>query len=104
MRNVGLLKEMGHETVEAGDGREAVEAYKQAEPDAVLMDIMMPVLDGLGALREILAINPQARVAMVTAMAQQAIVMEAIKAGAWDFVVKPFDPERLKDALKKLLG
>ncbi len=104
MRNVSLLKELGHETLEAGDGSQAVETYKQAKPDAVLLDITMPVMDGLEALREILAFDSSAKVAMVTAMGQQKTVMEAIKAGARDFVVKPFDPERLKAALKKLVG
>ncbi len=104
MRNVALLKELGHETVEAGDGRQAVEVFRQEQPDAVLLDITMPNLDGLGALREILTLDPGARVAMVTAMGQQAMVMEAIKAGARDFVVKPFDPDRVKTALQRLVG
>jgi two-component system chemotaxis response regulator CheY len=104
MRNVTLLKELGHDTAEAGDGNQAVEMFKQINPDAVLMDITMPGKDGLQALREILSINPNARIAMVTAMGQQAMVMEAIKAGARDFVVKPFDPDRVKAALKKLVG
>jgi two-component system chemotaxis response regulator CheY len=104
MRCVATLKELGHDAVEAGDGRQAVDMYKQAKPQAVLMDITMPGVDGLTALREILSFDPGARVAMVTAMGQQAIVMEAIKAGARDFVVKPFDPERVKAALKKLVG
>lgn len=104
MRNVALLKELGHETMEAGDGNQAVETYKQSKPDAVLMDITMPGMDGLEALREILTFDPSAKVAMVTAMGQQGIVMEAIKAGARDFVVKPFDPDRVTAALKKVIG
>ncbi|MCH8815348.1 MAG: response regulator [Chloroflexi bacterium] len=102
MRNVNLLKELGHETLEAGDGNEAVEVYKRDNPDAVLMDITMPGMDGMEALRQILAHDPAAKVAMVTAMGQQGIVMDAIKAGASDFVVKPFDPDRVKAALAKL--
>lgn len=101
-RNVSLLKGLGYETLEAGDGNEAVESYKQNNPDAVLMDITMPGMDGLEALKAILAHDPSARVAMVTAMGQQSIVMEAIKAGAADFVVKPFDPDRVSAALVKL--
>lgn len=104
MRSASVVKELGYDVLEAGDGREAVDAYKRARPDAVLMDITMPNMDGLAALAEILAFDPQAKVAMVTAMGQQSIVMEAIKAGARDFVVKPFDPERVKAALKKLIG
>ncbi len=104
MRNAALLKELGHEVIEAADGAQAVAVFKQERPDAVLMDITMPVMDGLQALKAILDIDPSARVAMVTAMGQQAIVMEAIKAGARDFVVKPFDPERVQAALKKLVA
>ncbi len=104
MRNATLLKELGHDVIEAGDGAQAVEVYKQQKPDAVLMDITMPVMDGLEALKNILGHDPAAKVAMVTAMGQQAIVMEAIKAGARDFVVKPFDPERVQAALNKLVA
>src|SRR2546428_120889 len=73
-------------------------------PDAVLMDITMPEMDGLAALKEIRKLDPTARVAMVTAMGQQAIVMEALKAGAKDFVLKPFQPDRVLGALQKLLA
>jgi two-component system chemotaxis response regulator CheY len=104
MRNVTLLKELGHETLEAGDGSQAVEVYRQQKPDAVLMDITMPGKDGLEALREIMALDPAARIAMCTAMGQQAMVMEAIKNGARDFVVKPFDPDRVQAAIRKLIG
>jgi two-component system chemotaxis response regulator CheY len=104
MRNAALLKELGHEVIEAGDGAQAVALFKQQRPDAVLMDITMPVMDGLQALKAILEIDPSARVAMVTAMGQQAVVMEAIKAGARDFVVKPFDAERVQAALRKLVA
>ncbi len=104
MRCVAGVKELGHETLEAGDGQEAVEIYKQARPQAVLLDITMPNADGLTALREIMAFDSSARVAMVTAMGQQSMVMEAIKAGARDFIVKPFEPERMKAALDKILA
>ena len=93
MRCSKLLTENGHEVVEAGTGREAVEQYKSTSPDAVLLDITMPDMDGLSALKEIRAHDSDARVAMVTAMGQQSIVMEALQAGAKDFVVKPFDAE-----------
>ena len=104
MRCVKTVKEEGHETVEAGDGSEAVEVYKQEKPNAVLLDITMPNMDGLEALRQIMAFDSNARVAMVTAMGQQGMVMEAMKAGALDIVVKPFEPDRVKATLKKLLG
>jgi two-component system chemotaxis response regulator CheY len=104
MRCVAIVKEQGHEAVEAGDGKEAIEVYKQKRPQAVLMDITMPNTDGLTALREIVAFDPNAKVAMITAMGQQGIVMEALKAGARDFVVKPFEPDRVKVTLQKLLG
>lgn len=104
MRSSTLLKELGHEVIEASDGVEAVSKYKAEHPDAVLLDITMPVMDGLEALRTILADDPNARVAMVTAMGQQQIIMEAIKAGARDFVVKPFDADRIQAALWKLVA
>lgn len=104
MRCVSNVKELGHETIEAGDGAEAIATYKERKPNAVLLDITMPGVDGLEALREIIAFDSNAKVAMVTAMGQQGIVMEALKAGARDFVVKPFEPDRVKATLEKLLG
>ena len=104
MRSVSLLEELGHEVLEAEDGRQAVEMYQENSPDAVLLDITMPVMDGLEALKAIIAHDPGAKVAMVTAMGQQQVIMEAIKAGAKDFVVKPFDGERIQEALWKLIG
>ena len=104
MRCSKLLAENGHEVVEAGTGREAVEQYKKTSPDAVLLDITMPDMDGLSALKEIRAIDSDARVAMVTAMGQQSIVMEALQAGAKDFVVKPFDADRVLAAIEKLIA
>ena len=104
MRNAAVVKELGYAVVEAEDGEKAVELYKQQGPDAVLLDITMPNMDGLTALREIILHDPDARVAMVTAMSQQSIVIEALKAGARDFVVKPFEPDRVKTALQKLVA
>ncbi|MER3420374.1 MAG: two-component system response regulator [Chloroflexota bacterium] len=104
MRCARLLQEEGHEVLEAANGREAVEIYQTHRPDAVLMDITMPEMDGLEALRAIRTIDPQARVAMLTAMGQQAIVIEAIKCGARDFVLKPFERERVLAAVAKLIG
>ena len=104
MRACKVLQENGHETVQAENGLEAVKLYAEHRPDAVLMDITMPEMDGLAALKEIRKMDPNARVAMVTAMGQQAIVMEALKAGAKDFVLKPFQPDRVLNALQKLLA
>jgi two-component system chemotaxis response regulator CheY len=104
MRCVSILKDLGHDAVEAADGAEAVQMYRTSNPAGVLLDITMPNKDGLTALHEILAGDPKARVAMVTAMGQQKIVMEALKAGARDFVVKPFDPERVKAAVQRLVA
>ncbi len=104
MRCAKLLQEEGHEVIEAANGREAVEVYVAQTPDAVLMDITMPEMDGLEALREIRSRDPGARVAMLTAMGQQSIVIEAIKSGAKDFVVKPFERERVLAAVAKLIG
>ncbi len=104
MRSSTLLKELGHEVVEVEDGAQAVEAYKAAPFDAVLLDITMPVMDGMEALKQIMTHDPEAKVAMVTAMGQQSIVMEALKAGARDFVVKPYDQDRVMAAVKKVIG
>jgi two-component system chemotaxis response regulator CheY len=104
MRSASLLKELGHEVLEAEDGQEALDLYKGSSPDAVLLDITMPVMDGLEALKAIIDLDPEAKVAMVTAMGQQQVIMEAIKAGAKDFVVKPFDGDRIQEALWKLVG
>jgi two-component system chemotaxis response regulator CheY len=104
VRAARVLEEAGHEVAQAENGREAVKQYIEWRPDAVLMDITMPEMDGLAALKEIRKIDPTARVAMVTAMGQQAIVMEALRSGARDFVLKPFQPERMLAALQKLLA
>jgi two-component system chemotaxis response regulator CheY len=104
VRAARLLRDNGHEVIQAENGADAVRQYAAHKPDAVLMDITMPEMDGLAALKEIKKLDPAARVAMVTAMGQQAIVMEALKAGARDFVLKPFQPDRVLGALQKLLA
>ena len=104
VRAAKVLMDNGHEVQQAENGVEAVRMYAEWRPDAVLMDITMPEMDGLEALKEIRKIDPTAKVAMVTAMGQQAIVMEALKAGAKDFVLKPFQPDRVLGALQKLLA
>jgi two-component system chemotaxis response regulator CheY len=104
MRACKVLEDNGHEVVQAENGADAVRQYAAHRPDAVLLDITMPEMDGLAALKEIRRIDPDARVAMVTAMGQQAIVMEALRAGAMDFVLKPFQPDRMLGTLHKLLA
>ena len=99
-----LLVQHGYKVVEAGNGTEAISKYQEIKPDGVLMDITMPDMDGLQALKELRSVDPNARVAMVTAMGQQSMVMEALKSGARDFVVKPFDSDRVQAAVQKLLG
>jgi len=104
MRCSKLLTENGYEVVEAENGLDAIAKYKENKPDAVLLDITMPEMDGLTALKEIRKVDPDAKVAMVTAMGQQSMIMDAIKSGAKDFVVKPFQPDRVLAAVKKLVG
>jgi two-component system chemotaxis response regulator CheY len=100
-----VLSEGGYQVVgEAANGREAVEKYRELAPDAVILDITMPGMNGLQALQEILAVNPEARVLICSAVGQQSVILEAIKAGARDFIVKPFKPERLAGALGRVLG
>lgn len=103
IRNI-LLKE-GYEVVaESTNGKEAVDHYKQHKPDLVTMDITMPEMDGITALQEIKNIDPAALVIMVTAMGQQSMVIKAIKAGAKDFIVKPFEPERVLSTVRNVLS
>ncbi len=103
VRCARILVERGYSVVEAENGIQAIEKYQNEAPDAVLMDISMPEMDGLNALRAIRELDPAARVAMLTAMGQQNVVIEAIKAGARDFIVKPFEPDRILKSLSKLL-
>ena len=104
VRAARVLEDAGYDVAQAENGLQAVTQYVEWRPDAVLMDITMPEMDGLAALKAIKKIDPAARVAMVTAMGQQAIVMEALKAGAKDFVLKPFQPDRVLAALQKILA
>ena len=82
----------------------AVEKYPEAKPDLVLMDITMPDMDGIQALKKIKEIDPNANIIMCSAMGQQAMVIEAIQSGAKDFIVKPFQAERVLEAVKKVVG
>ncbi len=100
-----ILKQVDFEVVgEAANGVEAVEKYKELRPDLVTMDIVMPDMGGIDAVREIMKQDPNARILMCSAMGQQGLVVEAIQAGARDFVVKPFQPSRVLEAVQRLLG
>ncbi len=100
-----MLSSSGHEVVgEAENGLTAVKKYRELQPDLVTMDITMPELDGIEAVRRILSEFPQAKVIMCSAMGQQKVVVEAIEAGAKDFIVKPFDDVRVEEAIKRVLG
>ena len=89
---------------EAENGAKAVEKYNELKPDLVLMDITMPEMDGIQALKNIKAADAGAQVIMCSAMGQQAMVIEAIQSGAKDFIVKPFQAERVLEAVKKVVG
>lgn len=100
-----ILTRNGYEiAAEAENGLRAVELYREVRPDAVTMDITMPEMDGITAVKEIKKLDPGAKIIMCSAMGQQLMVMEAIQAGAKDFVVKPFQQERVLQALGKVLG
>src|SRR5271154_5479518 len=100
-----ILTQAGFEVVgEAETGLQAGEKYKQLRPALVTMDIVMPDMGGIDAVREITKFDPNARVLMCSAMGQQALVVEAIQAGAKDFVVKPFQPSRVLEAVQRVLG
>jgi two-component system chemotaxis response regulator CheY len=100
-----ILSKNGFEVVgEAADGNQAIEKYRELQPDLVTMDITMPEMDGITALKEIRQINPNAKIIMCSAMGQQAMVIDAIQAGAKDFIVKPFQSDRVLEAITKTLG
>lgn len=100
-----ILTKGGYEIAgEAADGNEAVAKYAELKPDLVTLDITMPNKDGLEALKEIKSSDPNAVCVMCSAMGQQAMVIDAIQAGAKDFIVKPFQPERVLESIRKVLG
>ena len=100
-----ILEKNGFEVIgEANNGIKAVEIYKKEKPDVVTMDITMPDMDGIEAVRQIKAFDPAAKVIMCSAMGQQTMVMDAIRAGARDFIVKPFQSDRVLEAIKKVVG
>jgi two-component system, chemotaxis family, chemotaxis protein CheY len=101
-----IILQSGHEVVaEAGNGEEAINQFQNAHPDLVLMDIVMPptprAKDGIEALKQIVQDNPSAKIVMCSSMGQQALIADALKAGAKDFVVKPFQPQKVMEVLTK---
>lgn len=100
-----ILRQAGFQVVgEAENGHQAIEKYREIRPDFVTMDIVMPEMGGIDAVREIIREDPQAKILMCSAMGQQALVIEAIQAGARDFVVKPFQPSRVLEAVQRVLA
>jgi two-component system, chemotaxis family, chemotaxis protein CheY len=100
-----ILQKNGFEVIgEAANGIEAVNLYKKEKPDVVTMDITMPDMDGIEAVKEIRSFDPGAKVIMCSAMGQQSMVMDAIKSGAKDFIVKPFQADRVLEAIRKVVG
>ena len=99
-----ILDTEGYEVFQAENGSKAVASYKEIHPDVVLMDVTMPEMDGLTALKEIIGFDSKARVIMLTALGQESVVLEAVKSGARDFIVKPFEHERVMKAISKLLA
>lgn len=99
-----MLEKNGHTVVgEAQNGAEAIKAYTSLQPDLVTMDITMPEMDGINAVRGIMALDPKAKIIMCSAMGQQDLVIEAIQSGAKDFVVKPFNEDRVVTAINRAL-
>lgn len=99
-----ILTKEGHTVSEAKDGVDMLNQYKEVKPDLITLDITMPNMDGITALRELKKTNPEAKVIMCSAMGQQAMVIDAIQAGAKDFIVKPFDPEKVRSSVKNALS
>lgn len=100
-----ILGYAGYEVIcECGTGKEAFEKYQELKPDLVTMDIVMPEMDGIEALEKILIFDPNAKVVMVTAIDQREALMKAIRLGATDYIVKPFENDRVLSAVKKALG
>jgi two-component system chemotaxis response regulator CheY len=101
-----IVLQSGHEVIaEAGNGDDAIAQFQQSKPDLVLMDIIMPpgpkAKDGIEALKQIVAFDPSAKVVMCSSMGQQSLITEAIKSGAKDFVIKPFQPQKVIEAITK---
>ncbi|WP_170008267.1 response regulator [Bacillus fonticola] len=99
-----ILQKLGHEVVgEAENGRDAIHKFQELQPDVITMDITMPEMDGVEACKEIKKLNADAKVIMCSAMGQQGMIIDAIQAGAKDFIVKPFAANRIQEAIEKVL-
>jgi two-component system chemotaxis response regulator CheY len=99
-----ILSKEGYEVVEAQSGIEAVEKYRAVKPDVVTMDMVMPDMDGISAVRQIIADDPSAKIVMCTSMGQQQLVVEAVQAGAKSFITKPFQPPKILETIGKVLA
>lgn len=100
-----ILQKNGFEIVgEAENGKQAIKLYQESKPDLVTMDITMPEMDGIEAVKAIRSVDPAASIIMCSAMGQQSMVMEAIQAGAKDFIVKPFQQDRMMQAVERVLS
>ena len=100
-----ILTKNGYQIVgEAENGKVALKKYQELTPDLTTMDITMPEMDGINAVKEIKKVDPKANIIMCSAMGQQAMVIDAIQAGAKDFIVKPFQPDRVMEAVRKALS
>jgi two-component system chemotaxis response regulator CheY len=99
-----ILSKEGYEVVEAQSGIDAVEKYRAVKPDIVTMDMVMPDMDGISAVRQIIAEDPSAKIVMCTSMGQQQLVVEAVQAGAKSFITKPFQPPKILETIEKVLA
>lgn len=99
-----ILKEAGYDICEAKNGREMIQVYEEEEPDLIMLDITMPEMDGLDGLKALKKNYPKAKVIMCSAMGQQTMVLDAIRSGAYDFIVKPFEKGKVLDSIRKVLA
>jgi two-component system chemotaxis response regulator CheY len=99
-----ILSKQGYEVVEAQSGIDAVEKYRTVRPDVVTMDMVMPDMDGISAVRQIIAEDPAAKIVMCTSMGQQQLVVEAVQAGAKSLITKPFQPPKILETIEKVLA
>lgn len=107
MRNIlKNILEKGHYSIagEANNGNECIEKFKELKPDLITIDMIMPEMNGIDAVKKLVEINPGAKIIMVSAMGQQLLIEEALKAGAKNFIIKPFQPEKVLETIKTVLG